>query len=75
MAGSVHVQACKPEELFLAVSQVEKQLAWESVNELNRRRKNLLKIPIGVFLIMSEQNILKSNEGWYDCQSFELGIW
>jgi hypothetical protein len=44
--------ACKPEELFLAVTQVEPQLAWYSLHVLNRRRREIiLKIPfmIGVF--------------------------
>jgi hypothetical protein len=45
----IDVLACKPEELFLAVSQVEQQLALNSVKVLNGRKE----IPIVVSSIMS----------------------
>ncbi len=57
IAGRVDVLAFGPEDLLLAVSQVEQQLARISVKELGRRNKN----PIEVFLIMSEHIISRIN--------------
>jgi hypothetical protein len=48
MARRVDVLACKPDELFLAVSQVELQLTRKSVKVLYGRKN----IPIQVFSIM-----------------------
>ncbi len=60
MAQRVDVLACKPDELFLAVSQKEQQQARESVKEL-KGRKN---IPIRAFSTMSEHIIPTTNYGW-----------
>jgi hypothetical protein len=57
---SENVLACKPEDLFLAVSQVEQQLAQKSLKALGGRKK----IPIQVFSIMSEHIIPATNSGW-----------
>ncbi len=42
MARRKEVLACKPEDLFLAVSQVEQQLAQKSLKALGGRKKSLL---------------------------------
>jgi hypothetical protein len=57
MARRVDVLNCKPEELFLAVSQVEQQLAQKSLRTSNGRKK----IPITVFLTMSELKVPDTN--------------
>ena len=59
MARRVDVLNCKPEDLFLAVSQVEQQLAQKSVMTIGGRKK----IPIQVFSIMSEHIIPDTNSG------------
>ena len=46
MARRVDVLNCKPEDLFLAVSQVEQQLAQKSLMTIGGRQK----IPIQVLL-------------------------
>ena len=53
MARRVDVLNCKPEELFLAVSQVEQQLAQKSLMTIGGRHK----IPMQVLLMMSELKI------------------
>ena len=53
MARRVDVLTCKPEELFLAVSQVEQQLAQTFL--LTKGGRN--KIPIQVLLMMSELKV------------------
>ncbi len=60
MARRVDVLNCKPEDLFLAVSQVEQQLAQKSLMTIGGRKK----IPIQVFLIMSEHIIPDTDSGW-----------
>jgi hypothetical protein len=55
------VLACKPEQLFLAVSQVEQQLVRKSVKELNGRKN----ISIQDFWIMSEHIIPMTNYRWH----------
>ncbi len=71
MARRIDVIACKPEELFLAVAQVEQQLSRLSVKGPNGRKN----IPIQVFCTMSEHNIPDTNHGWKDhCASSEFGI-
>ncbi len=59
MARRVDVLACKPEDLFLVVSQVEQQLARKSLEVLNGKKK----IPIHVFSIVSEHIIPATNSG------------
>ena len=53
MARRVDVLTCKPEELFLAVSQVEQQLAETFLLTKGGRHK----IPIQVLLMMSELKV------------------
>jgi hypothetical protein len=69
MARRIDVLACKPDDLFLAVSQVEQQLALKSVKVLNGRKN----IPIQVFSIMSEHIIPPTNYGWSILAPSELG--
>ena len=59
MARRVDVLNCKPEDLFLAVSQVEQQLAQKSLLTFGGRKK----IPIQVFSIMFEHIIPATNSG------------
>jgi hypothetical protein len=60
MARRIDVLVCEQDELFLAVSQVEQQLARKSVKVLIGRKN----IPIQVFLIMLEHIIAPTNYGW-----------
>ena len=69
MARRVDVLACKPEDLFLAVSQVEQQLAQKSLKALGGRKK----IPVQVFSIMSEHIIPATNSGLSFLGPSELG--
>jgi hypothetical protein len=69
MARRIDVLACKPDDLFLAVSQVEQQLAQKSVTVLNGRKN----IPIQVFSIMLEHIIPPNNYGWSISKPSELG--
>ncbi len=69
MARRVDVLNCKPEDLFLAVSQVEQQLAQKSLMTIGGRKKT----PIQVFLIMSKHIISDTNSGWRSLTPPELG--
>ena len=69
MARRVDVLACKPEDLFLVVSQVEQQLAQKSLVTIGGRKK----IPIQVFSIMLEHIIPATNSGWRLLGPSEIG--
>ncbi len=69
MARHVDVLACKPEDLFLVVSQVERQLARKSLKVLDGRKK----IPVQVFSIMSEHIIPATDSGCRFLGPSELG--
>ncbi len=69
MARRVDVLNCKPEDLFLAVSLVEQQLAQKSLMTIGGRKK----IPFQVFSIMSEHIIPDTNSGWRLFAPPELG--
>jgi hypothetical protein len=57
MAQRVDVLNCNPEDLFLAVSQVEQQLAQKFLMTIGERKK----IPIQVLSMMSEHTIPDTN--------------
>ena len=69
MSRRIDVLACKPDGLFLAVSQVEQHLARKSLEVLNGRKN----IPIQVFSIMSEHIIPDTKSGWRLLTPPELG--
>jgi hypothetical protein len=69
MARRIDVLSCKPNDLFLAVSKVDQQLARKSVKALDGKKN----IPIQVFSIVSEHIIPPTNYGWSILAPSELG--